>query len=65
MVAGLIQSENVAAVAQKNSEKQSNEDSGMESGHTSINNCKLSIILDGMLHRHKDLQYQINTQRHV
>jgi len=37
MVAGLIQSENVAAVALKNSDKQA-EDSGLESGHTSMNN---------------------------
>ena len=40
MVAGLIQSENVAAVALKNSDKQA-DDSGLESGHTSMNNCKL------------------------
>ena len=45
MVAGLIQSENVAAVALKNSDKQA-EDSGLESGHTSMNNCELSNIVD-------------------
>ena len=43
VVAGLIQSENVAAVALKNSDKQA-DDSGMESGHTSMNNCKLFNI---------------------
>ena len=43
MVAGLIQSENVAAVALKNSDKQA-EDSGLESGHTSMNNCELFNI---------------------
>ena len=43
MVAGLIQSENVAAVALKNSDKQA-DDSGLESGHTSMNNCKLLNI---------------------
>merc|ERR1711874_75379 len=37
VVAGLIQSESVAAVAQKTSDKQA-EDSGLESGHTSMNN---------------------------
>ena len=45
MVAGLIQSENVAAVALKNSDKQA-DDSGLESGHTSMNNCKFLIIID-------------------
>ena len=45
MVAGLIQSENVAAVAHKNSDKQA-DDSGLESGHTSMNNCKLHIYTD-------------------
>ena len=50
MVAGLIQSENVAAVALKNSDKQA-EDSGLESGHTSMNNCELSNIID------KDIEY--------
>ena len=45
VVAGLIQSENVAAVALKNSDKQA-DDSGLESGHTSMNNCKFLIIID-------------------
>ena len=39
MVADLLQSETVAALAHKNSDKQG-DDSGLESGHTSMNNGK-------------------------
>ena len=43
MVADLLQSETVAALAHKNSDKQG-DDSGLESGHTSMNNGKYSKV---------------------
>ena len=58
MVAGLIQSENVAAVALKNSDKQA-DDSGLESGHTSMNNCKLFNITDIWLGKGSKIKFII------
>jgi hypothetical protein len=43
VVADLLQGENVAALAHKNSDKQG-DDSGLESGHTSMNNGKDSKV---------------------